>query len=96
MIIEIDFEKLDTGEIKVICEVIDKEDYRTESVFASTKDYPDSKDFTFARGATNKILSTQNSGDAAVAWANIQVEALKKHLNSWRAIETPQEYNTKI
>ena len=88
---KVEFRKLDDASINVSLTVVDPEDYSTECIFMSEKDYPVDEGFSLSQGHTDTIKHSAFTGSYALAWAEAQQNALERKLKDWREGYVPSD-----
>ena len=91
MKIKIEYEKIESGEIRTCITVVDNHDYPTGHIFAADTDYPSNGSFSLEPGNQPYIVYDAESPQKAREFVQEQIEALKRHLEDWRAVIAPHK-----
>ena len=91
MKIRVEYEKLESGKIKTWITVVNNHDYPTGHIFAADTDYPSNGSFSLEPGNQPYIIFVAETPEEARKDAQVQIGALKRHLEDWRAVIAPQK-----
>lgn len=95
MKVKTNYSKQRDGVIKAEVFILRHEDYLTSTIFNSNKDYPTNDGFYLGYGEVCRVSKIFDTAAEAEKWAEEQIDALKRHLDSWRQISVPdsKEYD---
>ena len=91
MKIKVEYEKLDNGKIRTCLTVVDNHDYPTVYIFAADTDYPSNGSFALEPSNQPYIIFVAETSEEARENVQVQIKALKRHLEDWRAVQK-EEY----
>ena len=90
MKIKVEYEKTESGEIKTCITVVDNQDYPSVYIFEDDEDYPGKGCFSLEPSNQPYIIFVAETPEKAREKAQVQVWALKRHLEDWRAVTVPK------
>ena len=81
---------MNSGRIRAIVSITNKEHYPTDLLFNNTADYP-ANDWYILKsiGGINFVFNFFDTSVDAIEWGEKQVRALEGHMKQWREVRIP-------